>query len=62
MAAPRLMHGGRGGRPGPPAARGGGRHLPLGHLAPVLAERFDAPIDFGGPRGHRVSLPERGFA
>ncbi|MCZ1001743.1 hypothetical protein O1M63_32820 [Streptomyces mirabilis] len=61
MAAPRLMHGGRGGRAGPPAARGG-RHLPLGHLAPVLAEHFDAPIDFGGPRGHHVSLPERGFA
>lgn len=57
------MHRGCGGRACPPAARGGGgKHLPLGHLALVLAERFDAPIDFGGPLGHRVSLHERGFA
>ncbi|MFF1739013.1 DUF6368 family protein [Streptomyces mirabilis] len=41
---------------------GRGKHLPLGHLTPALAERFDAPIDFGGLLGRRVSLHERGFA
>ncbi|MFE2521054.1 hypothetical protein [Streptomyces mirabilis] len=30
---------------------GRGKHLPLGHLTPALAERFDAPIDFGGLLG-----------
>ncbi|MER5668780.1 DUF6368 family protein [Streptomyces mirabilis] len=50
------------GGPARPRLGAGGKHLPLGHLALVLAERFDAPIDFGGPLGHRVSLHERGFA
>lgn len=51
-------------------AHGPGResHLSLGHLAPALAERFDAPTDFDAPidfgrlLGYRVSLNERGFA
>ncbi|GHD65501.1 hypothetical protein GCM10010317_065220 [Streptomyces mirabilis] len=46
----------------PARGSGRGKHLPVGHLALVLAERFDAPIDFGGLLGHRVSLHERGFA
>ncbi|MFJ8024839.1 hypothetical protein [Streptomyces sp. NPDC096311] len=42
---------------GPARGSGRGSHLPHGHLALVLAERFDAPTDFGGLFGHRVSFP-----
>ncbi|MER5385439.1 DUF6368 family protein [Streptomyces sp. NPDC002688] len=50
----------------PPAAElallayssGRDNHMLLGHLALLLAERFDALIDFGGLLGYRPSLHE----